>query len=228
MTGFGFDLGPIHVSDHGVDVHPEVVTKWAQGEATALTKDPLGYARNIAKSAAGLYRLTEGVVSLVPGIGTGLSSAIEMGVGLLDGGSPLEMALHAAYGAIPIPAGLRTVTDAVLDAVLALVHGGNVTDAILAAARGRIPSGMPRDVFDSLAHVVMQAIKPNRPTLRVSASHAAQQGLTHVAPASKRPVPVQVKNAPVKKIPLRLPPAAGLFPGAPASLRIVPPAGIVF
>ena len=96
----------------------------------------------------------QGMVSLVPGVGSGVSAAIGAAQALLDGGAPLEIALRAAYGAIPIPPGLRDITDTVLDAVIKIATGGNITDAALAIARDRIPSGIPRDVFDTLVNVI--------------------------------------------------------------------------
>lgn len=96
----------------------------------------------------------QGVVSVVPGIGTGVSSALGAATALLDGGSPLEIALRSCYGALPIPPGLREVTDTVFDAVMSIVSGGSITDAALNVARDRIPSGIPRDVFDTLVNVV--------------------------------------------------------------------------
>ena len=102
--------------------------------------------------------LAQGIVSLVPGIGSGIGAAIGTGLAVLDGGGPLDIALHAAYGAIPIPPGLRDVTDGVLEAVLKLAHHGNVTDAALAAARNAVPEGLPRHVFDTLAHLVIKKV----------------------------------------------------------------------
>jgi hypothetical protein len=96
----------------------------------------------------------QGVVSLVPGIGSGISAALGAAEALLHGGAPLEIALRAAYGALPIPPGIRQVTDTVLEAVLQIIKGGDITDAALAIVRDRIPSGMPRDVFDTLVNVI--------------------------------------------------------------------------
>ncbi len=100
----------------------------------------------------------QGVASLIPGIGTGISAGLEAGLAALDGGSPLEIAIHAAYGAIPIPIGIRSVTDAIVGAVMELAKSGNVTDAALAAARSRAPAGFPRDVFDTLARIVAKKV----------------------------------------------------------------------
>ena len=49
--------------------------------------------------------MVQGLASLVPGIGSGIGAALGTGLAVLDGGGPLDMAIHAAYGAIPIPAG---------------------------------------------------------------------------------------------------------------------------
>lgn len=107
-------------------------------------------------------RMMQGVVSLVPGIGSGIGAAIGTGLAVLDGGGALDVAIQAAYGAIPIPPGMRDVTDAVLSSVLSLAHSGNVTDAALAAARNAVPAGLPRDVFDTLAQLVIKRVPIQR------------------------------------------------------------------
>jgi hypothetical protein len=135
----------------------------------------------------------QGVISLIPGIGTGISAAIGTAEALLEGGSPIDIAIRAAYGAIPIPPGLRDVTDGVLDAVLALLHGKDISDVALAVIRDRIPAGVPRDLFDTLANIVVK----HQPILKATedlASHyvkqytqgigdAVAQGISSVAPA---------------------------------------------
>jgi len=101
-------------------------------------------------------KMAQGVVSLIPGIGTGISAAIGAGIGVLDGGGALDIAIETAYGAIPIPPGIREVTDAVVAGVLRLVHNPkSITDAVLAGARNAIPAGIPRDVFDTLVKLVI-------------------------------------------------------------------------
>jgi hypothetical protein len=100
--------------------------------------------------------MAQSVISLIPGIGTGISAAISAGLAVLSGGSPLEIALKTAYGAIPIPPGIRQITDMVLDSVLALVfHStGQLTDVAVQVARDAVPEGLPRDVFDTLISIV--------------------------------------------------------------------------
>jgi hypothetical protein len=114
--------------------------------------------------------IAQGVLTFIPGIGNGISAAISAGLAVLDGGRPLEIAVHAAYGAIPIPPGLRSVTDAVLASVLKLASGGNVTDAVLAAAREKVPGGLPRDVFDTLVRIVVKRV----PVVKAAGGLAAQ------------------------------------------------------
>ena len=108
-------------------------------------------------------KMMQGVISLFPGIGTGISAALSAGMAILDGGGLLEIAIKTAYGAIPIPPGIRTITDAVLDGVLSLAtKGGSLTDAAIAAARDAVPNGMPRDVFDTLANLVVKKHPPGQ------------------------------------------------------------------
>jgi hypothetical protein len=106
-------------------------------------------------------KMAQGVISLFPGIGQGVSAALSAGMAVLDGGGALEIAIKTAYGAIPIPPGIRTITDAVLDGVLQLAaKGGSLTDAAVAAARDAVPSGFARDVFDTLANLVVKKHPP--------------------------------------------------------------------
>ena len=103
----------------------------------------------------------QGVVSLFPGLGTAISSALSAGMAILDGGGLLDIAVKTAYGAIPIPPGIRTITDMVLDGVLTLIDkGGNLTEAALAGARDAVPDGFPRQVFDTLANLVVRKHPP--------------------------------------------------------------------
>jgi hypothetical protein len=111
--------------------------------------------KRLAEIARQELSAVQGVVSLIPGVGSGISSAISAGVAALQGGSPIEIAIHATYGAIPIPPGVRQVTDTVLDVVLRLaLHGAPLTDVAIHAARDQVPAGIPRDVFDTLIHLV--------------------------------------------------------------------------
>jgi hypothetical protein len=130
-------------------------------------------AQHILDGAHVLLSNAQGIISLVPGIGTGISAAIGAGRALLDGGSPLEIAVHAAYGAIPIPPGVKQFTDMVVDAALSLYHqlqsganlasGGIATAAKVArdAILSKIPA-MAKDlagqVYDTLVHLILGAV----------------------------------------------------------------------
>ena len=121
--------------------------------ATAIQHGDFRKLEDIAKQQ---LSLAQGVVSLIPGVGSGISSAISAGLAVLDGGSPIEIAIEAAYGAIPIPPGLRNVTDPVLHVVIRLTfHGSNLTDVAIHTARDQLPHGIARDVFDTLVHLVV-------------------------------------------------------------------------
>jgi hypothetical protein len=101
----------------------------------------------------------QGVVSMVPGVGTGISSALGAGIAALEGGHPLEFAVRTAYGALPIPSSVRQVTDVVLDTVLAFAaHPHDLTDVAVQVARDRVPAGLPREVFDTLVQIVVKRV----------------------------------------------------------------------
>lgn len=134
-----------------------------------------GVAKTVEKWGPAVLTTVQGVVSLIPGIGTGISAAISTAEAVLSGGSPLDIAIHAAYGAIPIPPGIRSITDTVLDSVMALIkHPDNIGDAVLAAARDRVPAGLPRQIFDTLIHVVGKKIHLGTKPKAVAAAPAAQ------------------------------------------------------
>jgi hypothetical protein len=139
--------------------------------------------------------MAQGIVSLIPGIGTGISAGISAGLAALDGGSPLEVALRTAYGAIPIPIGIRQITDAVLGGVLALLfHPGKLTDIAVAAARDAVPSGFPRDVFDTLVQLVVKRVPIQKVALGLADHYVSQYAgpavahlgdlVTHAAPVA--------------------------------------------
>lgn len=124
--------------------------------ATALQRGDFGALKKMAESE---LQAAQGFASMVPGVGSGVSAAIGAGLAVLEGGSSLEIAIRAGYGAIPIPIGVRQITDAALDAVLELArHPHNLTDAAVAAARDRVPSGLARDVFDTLIQIVVRRV----------------------------------------------------------------------
>jgi hypothetical protein len=156
-----------------------------------------GFLKDVGKVVKGATGIIQSVVSLVPGIGTGISAAIGAGMALLEGGGPLDVALNAAFGAIPIPPGIRDVAHMALDAALKLAHGGNIEDTAIASIRSQIPSGLPQQIFDTLAHIIVGhhskrattgvvVHAPNAPTTIHPITTAAQ----HTALHEVAPVPV--------------------------------------
>jgi hypothetical protein len=217
----GFDL-------FNPSTYHEVVENPGKVAAQAVTNmaHPDQLVRNAAHSlgpvldvAKFLASNTASIVSLVPGLGTPISSAISAGLAALEGGSALDIAIQAAYGLIPIPPGIKYATDIVLDAVLALLdHPQNIADAAMAALRrtvmDRVPDfarGMAGQVFDTLAHLVLQAVggKPtiatsNKPVPVVKAkamqsAHAAGRpmpaGVALVAPTAKAHLTLHLASA---------------------------------
>jgi hypothetical protein len=121
--------------------------------------------KEIEKIAKQQLSIAQGVISLIPGVGTGVSAAISAGLAVLDGGGPLEVAIRTAYGAIPIPPGIREVTDTVVDTVLKIAfHHESLTDVVVNVARDQIPDGLPRHVFDTLINLVVH----HQPIARVA------------------------------------------------------------
>lgn len=121
----------------------------------------------------------QGVISLVPGIGTGISAALSAGMAVLEGGSALEIAIKTAYGAIPIPIGIRQITDLVLSTALSFVaHPNDFTEVAVQVARDKIPRGLARDVFDTLIQLIVKKV----PIKKVGAS-LAQHYVSQYAPA---------------------------------------------
>jgi hypothetical protein len=130
--------------------------------ADAIKHGDLKQMEQIAKQQ---LSIAQGVVSLIPGVGTGISAAISAGLAVLEGGGALEVAIRTAYGAIPIPPGIRQVTDTVVDTVLKIAfHHESLTDVVVNVARDQIPEGLPRHVFDTLINLVVH----HQPVARVA------------------------------------------------------------
>jgi hypothetical protein len=156
-----------------------------QRMATALQKGDFDEMKRIAIDQ---LDVAQGVISLVPGVGTGISAAIGAGEAALEGGSALDVAIRTAYGAIPIPPGLRQLTDVVLDAVLSLLdHPHDLSHVAIQIARDRVPSGLPRDVFDTLIHLVAKRV-PMKPG-------AIVDHYVHHYATVERPAPPHVRPA---------------------------------
>jgi hypothetical protein len=167
-----------------------------------------GFFSSLGKLAKGAISAAEGVVSLVPGVGTGISAAMGAGMAILEGGGPLEIAVKTAYGAIPIPPGIRSVTDRVVDAALSLVHTKNIGDASIAALRNTFPAGVPRDVFDTLAHIVLGAVHKQPTHALVKHAPGKPPVVKHIPP----PVAPHVAH-PVKHLALRIAATPAKGPG---------------
>jgi len=172
-----------------------------------LSKDLKHFSRDliddVKKFGPMILSEVQGLISLVPGIGTGISSAIGLAMALIEGGSPLEIAIRAAYGAIPIPPGIRNVTDPIVDGAIRFAeHPHDFTDVAINTVRDQIPGGLPREVFDTLVKVIIK----RQPILKVVSSVAAE-----------------VANLPVvQSVVSAMPPVGTILP----SIRQIAPHGV--
>jgi uncharacterized membrane protein YgcG len=252
----------MHAAEKGLSATEKLALqqiKQAVGTVKTLAvdvKDPAKFARDlvkIAKDAAKIEKFVlqqaEGIVSLVPGLGTAVSTAIAAGLAVLEGGNPLDMAIKIAYGAIPIPPGIRSFTDIVLQAVLdildAFLKSGTNLDKVLSRLLAEeltkiLPDDIKKagtDVIAALAPTVLQALTGKLPSPTAAAAAAAQAaGLPASLPAAAQaaaqatglptslPAVAQAAGLPAA-LPTSLPAAAqaaGLPTSLPAALPTVP------
>jgi hypothetical protein len=122
-----------------------------------------GDVKALGKMAQDEIAMAQSVLPLIPGVGTGISAALAAGMAALQGGSALDVAIRTAYGAIPIPPGIRQFTDQALTAILAFVDNPHsLTDVGVQIVRDRIPAGLARDVFDTLIQLVVHHVPIQR------------------------------------------------------------------
>ena len=204
----GFNVGNFFkgVAKDTVKVAPVSLTVEAVKNPKKLIHDVGHVAGVVIKIDKFVLEQAQGIISLIPGIGTGISSAISAGLAILDGGGPIVIAIKTAYGAIPIPIGIRTFTDMVLNAALDLLkHGTNLKDDIVRAARdavgSQLPAGVPRDVgyrvYDTLAHLILGKLRGKPTQAKVAAPPPpAQLASIQRAAASGQPLPATVTPLP--------------------------------
>jgi hypothetical protein len=187
------DWKPVGVDGHvGVGFHINVghllkdVAKVATAPerlAVEAVKDPKKLLHDIGKDVAKVAKIekfvleqAQGLISLVPGLGTAISTAIGAGLAALEGGSALDIAIKIAYSAIPIPPGIKTFTDLVLGAVLdivnAVVKGGDLAKVLERLIAEEMARALPDNVraagttvLTTLTPTVLQALTGKLPAL---------------------------------------------------------------
>ncbi len=100
-------------------------------------KDQVRIVRDVAPYA-------QTVISLVPGIGTGVSAAVSAGIAIAEGRDLDEIAKAAIRGALPG----GPIAAAAFDAAIKVAQGKNVGEIALESARDLIPPGPGRQAFD--------------------------------------------------------------------------------
>ena len=206
----GFDLGRMVksiVDDPGK----------AARDAGRIVKDPIRALNDVARTASNIVRdpgrdvrviardvhaveveartiipiaegIVQSVVSLVPGLGPPISSALAAGMAALEGDNPLEIAMNAALGLIPLPPGVEEIAKGIMDALLTIAmhpNAGGAIDAAIVAAKANIPgaqSGLIGQVFDTLSHLVLAKMR-GRATTGIVVHRPGQP--TRVVPLTK-------------------------------------------
>jgi hypothetical protein len=167
---------------------------------------------SLKKGLHSVMSVAQGVVSLIPGVGTGIAAALGAGMALLDGGGALDVALQAAIGAVPLP---QPIKDAALKAATALIHTHDLGDAAIAAIRAEVPAPA-QPLFDTLAHIVL-AHTHKQPTIAV-VKHAPGKppDVTAIRTSQMPPRPVAPVLLPVQTAQQIVQPAP---PAMPARTR---------
>ena len=84
------------------------------------------------------------IMSMVPGIGTGVSAALAAGVALSEGRTITQAVMDAAKAAVPG----GPIGQAAFATATQLASGKGIKDAALSAARAAIPAGPAQKAFD--------------------------------------------------------------------------------
>lgn len=95
-----------------------------------------------ALKEAGPY--AQAVLSVIPGVGTGVSVALGTAIALANGKPISEVAIQAARSAVPG----GPIAQAAFDTAVGLAKGQRIDDALLGAARSRLPEAA-KAAFDT-------------------------------------------------------------------------------
>lgn len=230
VVGVGFHINVGHllkgvVKDVGkIATAPVHIAVEAVKDPKKLIHDAIHIAKDVVKVEKFVLEQAEGICSLVPGLGTAISTAIAAGLAVLEGGGVIEIAIKIAYGAIPIPPGVKTFTDLVLGAVIDVVNailkgGGDLAKVLERLMAEEMARAFPEDVrvagtnmLAALTPTVLQALTGKLPSLSaVTAAAGAATGLPTSLPAA----------AAAAGLPTSLP-AAAAAAGLPTSLPSIP------
>lgn len=234
----GFDLFNPSTYHEVVDNPGKVANEAAKNlsHPDQLIKNAAHSMQPILDAAKSVMSNAIGAISLIPGIGTGVAAALSAGLAVLEGGSPLDIAIKTAYGALPIPPGVKQFTDLVLDAVLGLLDtltsGGSFEAAAVTGIKNTVMAKVPEfakgiagSAFDTLAHLVIQAFS-GKPTMAASGKKLTpvQVKAAQIAHKAGKPQPPHITPIPVTSkahlavhlgLVLKKPPAPA--PGKPAT-----------
>src|SRR6202453_471113 len=192
LKGVVHDVGGVAKFAGSAITKPGQALKEVERAAGGALKD-LAKVEKIAKF---VLEQAQGLISLVPGIGTAISVAIGAGLAALEGGSALDIAIKIAYAALPIPPGIKVFTDlvlgAVLDVVNAIVKGGDLAKVLERLIAEELAKALPDDVrsagtnvLTTLTPTVLQALTGKLPSVAsIAAAVPAVPGLPAIPSAS--------------------------------------------
>ena len=165
----------------------------------------------VEKIAKFVLEQAQGLISLIPGIGTAISVAIGAGLAALEGGSALDIAIKIAYAAIPIPPGIKVFTDlvlgAVLDVVNAVVKGGDLAKVL------------ERVIAEELSRALPDDVRASGTTVLTTLTPTVLQALTGKLPS----IPAGLPALPaVPGLPAAIPSVSSIASALPAGLPAVP------
>lgn len=155
-----------HIVDEAAAAPGNIATAIASGArldhvAVNALKDQLRIVKDVAPYA-------QTVVSLIPGVGSGVAAAVGAGVALAEGQSITEALKSGIRGALPG----GPLVQAGFDAALKVAAGGNVAQAVLEGARAQLSPAAQKAFDVGLAVVTGEKIQT-----------ALANGLTSLAPA---------------------------------------------
>jgi hypothetical protein len=150
ISKIGHDIGKIPVVGKAVAIAGEAVTapvhiavNVAKGER--LDHVAIGALKGQLKIVKDTAPYAETVVSLVPGVGTGVDAAISAGAALAEGQNIATAAKDAIRGALPG----GPIAGAAFDTALRVGSGENVAKAALQSSRDALPPGPAQAAFDT-------------------------------------------------------------------------------
>lgn len=155
-----------HIMSEATSSPIHAISQVAQG--ANISKTALGYVKDQIKVVKDAAPYAQTVISLVPGVGPGVSAAMGAGIALAEGKSIDEIAKAAIRSALPG----GPLAAAAFDTALKVAAGGNVAKSVLEGARATLPPAAQKAFDIGLAVATGENIQ-----------NAVVNGIVSMAPA---------------------------------------------